>query len=257
MVFVAWQQRFDAFARHYNEMNFQTIGQAIVEKEGWTAIANQPDWGFFKFSHTDPGSSNSGLMSLVLMSYDYRAKHAGLDNTDILDSKFQDWLRTIERNLVGARSGLSDSTGNLMTSMVQRGWSTYDVIFVYESVAIDYLQRANGRYGPLKVVYPKYNMWNDNPYYVLDVPWSSPEQRKAAKMFLDFLLGEDAQRQAMTHGFRPANTNVPTNGPDSPFAKYPNLGIRPDVPGIFCEPPKAEVMESLLLAWQRSQAELH
>ncbi|MDB5298648.1 MAG: hypothetical protein JWO87_311 [Phycisphaerales bacterium] len=60
----------------------------------------------------------------------------------------------------------------------------------------------------------------------------------------------------MAHGFRPANIRVPTRTPESPFVKYESVGIRSDVPGIFCEPPRAEVIENLLLAWQRSQAEV-
>lgn len=257
MVFVSWEQRYDAFIKHYNEMNFRTIGQAMQEKSGWATIANEPEWMFFKFSHTKPDSSNSGLMTLLLMGYDYHGKQSGLNGRDITDEGFATWMRSIEKSLTGAASGLTASTGDLMTSMVQRGWSTYDVIFVYESVAIDRVKQANGRWGQLKIIYPKYNMWNDNPYCILDVPSSSEAQRRAAKVFADFLLSERVQREAMVHGFRPANVQVPTNAPDSPFTLYQNVGIRPDAPGIFCEPPKAEVIENLLLAWERSQAELH
>ena len=255
MVFVAWEQRYDAFVKHYGQMNFRTVSQAVQEKGGWETIANQPEWMFFKFSHTDPASSNSGLMTLVLMGYDYHKKHAGLDGHDVTDPAFEDWISSTEHGLSGFASGLNSSTGYLMTSMVQRGWSTYDVIFVYEAVAIDRLRQANGRWGPLKVVYPPYNMWNENPYYILDAPWSSAQQRQAARAFLDFLLSEPAQQQAMAHGFRPANVQIPTNGPDSPFVMYQNVGLRSDVPGVFCEPPKAEVIENLLLAWERSRAQ--
>ncbi len=45
-------------------------------------------------------------------------------------------------------------------------------------------------------------MWNDNPFYVLDAPWSSKEQRQAAGTFLDFLMTESIQKQSLAHGFR-------------------------------------------------------
>ena len=35
----------------------------------------------------------------------------------------------------------------------------------------------------LKIIYPPFNIWNDNPYYILNVPWNTPEQRRAAKLF--------------------------------------------------------------------------
>lgn len=257
MVFVVWQQRYEAFITRYKELNFRTIGQAVNEEGGWNAIASKPDWMFFKFSHTNPVKSNSGLATLVLMGYDFHGKGKNLGGADITEEAFQDWVRSIERALSGAASGLTDSTGTLMNSMVQRGPSTYDVIFVYENVAIDRLKQAEGRWGDLRVVYPRYNMWNDNPYYVLEVPWSSAAQRQGARAFCDFLLSEPVQREAMAHGFRPANVQVPTNGPDSPFIKYGSAGIRADVPGLFCDPPKADVIDNLLLAWQRSQADVH
>jgi hypothetical protein len=253
MVFVMWEQRHQAFLKKYPQLTFRTIAEAQAAPGGWDAIAGQPDWMFFKFSHTNPTQSNSGLMAIVLMAYDYHGKVKGIGGAQITDAAFQKWLQDVEKNLVGAASGLVHSTGTLMNAMVQRGWSTYDVIFVYESVALDRLRQADGRWGPLKVVYPKYNLWSENPYYVLDVEWSTPAHRRAAEAFLDYLRSEPVQARAMAHGFRPANVNVSTRGGDSPFEKYAAAGIRADVPGAFCEAPTADVLEGLLLAWQRSQ----
>lgn len=254
MVFVMWQQRYDAFVQHYQAVNFRNVSAAMTEPGGWQTIANKPDWGFFKFAHTHPNQSNSGLVSLVLMAYDFHGTNRALNASQITDPEFQKWLMATERNQVGAASGLIDSTGTLMNAMVQRGWSTYDCVMVYEANAVDRLRQANGRWGQLRVVYPWRNFWNDHPYYVLNVPWSTPQQRQAAAAFAKFLLTEPAQRQAMAHGFRPANVNVPTNGPDSPFVQFAGVGLQTTVPGVFCEPPDADAVETLLLGWQRSQA---
>jgi Ca-activated chloride channel family protein len=253
MVFVMWQERFDPFVARYGQVSFRTVARAMAEPGGWDTIAHRPEWGFFKFAHTHPNQSNSGLAALVLMAYDYHGTHRELTPAQITDPAFQQWLIDAERAQVGAASGLIDSTGTLMNAMVQRGWSTYDCVMVYESNAIDRLRQASGRWGPLRVVYPADNVWNDNPYYVLDVPWSTPAQRDAAGDFARFLLSEPAQREAMAHGFRPANVNVPTNGADSPWVQFADVGLRADVPGTFCEPPAAEAIDTLLLGWQRSQ----
>jgi ABC-type sulfate transport system substrate-binding protein len=118
---------------------------------------------------------------------------------------------------------------------------------------IDYLKNAEGRWGQLRVIYPEYNAWNDNPYYIIDATWSSKDQRKAAQTFLEFLLSENIQKESLTHGFRPANPTVPVKFPDSPFVKYADYGVRVDLAKI-CEPPHAEVVSNLLQSWQRSQA---
>ena len=182
------------------------------------------------------------------MAYEFQQKQKGLALADIIDPKFQTWMGNAEN----AVSGLSDSTGDMMKDMVLRGPSSYDALFVYESVAIDYLANAEGRWGELRVVYPQRNMWNDNPFYVLDVPWSTPDQRKATNAFLDFLLTEPIQKQALDHGFRPGNPQVPVKFPESPLVKYQKYGLQIDI-GATCEPPKGEVINNLLQSWQRSQ----
>ena len=249
MVFVVWEERYNAFMQKYKVMNLDTINQALQERSGWAAIANQPDWGLFKFGHTHPNESNSGLMTLVLAAYSYNHKTKDLTVGDVVNANFQQWLTTLERST----SGFSNSTGNMMKEMVLKGPSSYDALMVYEGAAIDYLKLAEGRWGQLRVVYPEYNIWNENPYYIIDVPWSTPDQRKAAQTFLDFLMSDRIQREALVHGFRPANPDVPVKFPDSPFVKFAANGVQVDLQKI-CEPPKAEVVNNLLQSWQRAQS---
>jgi ABC-type Fe3+ transport system substrate-binding protein len=247
MVFVIWEERYQAFVKKYQSLTFRTIAQAIQEKSGWEGIAGRSEWGLFKFGHTHPNQSNSGLMTLVLMAFDYQQKCRGLEMKDILDPGFQDWMRSVERGV----TGLSNSTGNMMRDMVLRGPSSYDALFVYESVVIDYLKNAEGRWGKLHIVYPNLNMWNDNPFYVLDAPWSKDEHRRAATAFLDFLMTEPIQKQSLTHGFRPGNPSVSIKQADSPFVQYGSFGLRVDLT-TSCEPPGSAVIQNLLESWQRS-----
>ena len=248
MVFVLWAERYDAFVKKYGRVDFETLARALAEPGGWDAIAQKPEWGVFKFGHTHPNESNSGLMTLVLMAYDWTKKDRDLSLKDILDPGFQQWMTGFERGV----SGLSNSTGNMMKEMVLKGPSSYDGLCVYESVAIDYLKSAEGRWGELRVAYPAHNLWSDSPYYVLNASWSSPAQRRAAGRFLDFLLSVPIQKEALTHGFRPANPDVPVRFPESPLVTYARYGLRADAP-VQAEPPKAEVINNLLAIWQRTR----
>jgi Ca-activated chloride channel family protein len=250
MVFVMWDERYRAFTQKYKAMNFTTIAQALNEKAGWNAIAQKPEWGLFKLGHTSPGKSNSGLMTLVLMAYDYSGKCRDLALKDLLDVNFQNWMMGVERGV----NGLADSTGTMMREMVLKGPSSFDAVFVYESVAIDFLKSAEGRWGELHIIYPKENMWNDNPYYIIDAPWSTKDQRAAAEVFLNFLMSEPVQRESLKHGFRPGNTNVPVIFAESPFTLYQRYGLQIE-PGSTCEPPRSEVINNLLAIWQRSQGD--
>lgn len=248
MVFVMWDERYRAFIQKYKVVSFDTINQALQEKTGWDGIAHQPDWGLFKFGHTHPNQSNSGLLTIVLAAYTFNHKTKDLTVRDVVNADFQQWLAKLERGT----SGMVNSTGNLMKEMVLKGPSSYDAAIVYENVGIDFLKNAEGRWGQIRIIYPEYNIWNENPYYIIDAPWSTLDQRKAAQTFLDFLLSERIQREALVHGFRPANPNVPVKFAESPFATYAASGVQIDLQKI-CDPPKAEVVNNLLASWQRTQ----
>lgn len=246
MVFVWWEERYQAFIRKYGSVTFDTLAKALAEPGGWATIAGKPEWGVFKLGHTHPNQSNSGLAALLIMAYDHGAKTKGLTLADILDPGFQQYMASIE----GAVTGLSPSTGTMMREMVLKGPSAFDVLLSYESVALDYLKSAEGRWGSLRIVYPARNIWNENPFYIIDAPWSSPEQRQAALAFLDFLLSDPVQRESLQHGFRPGNPAVPIKTPDSPFTVYARYGVQIE-PGSVCETPKPEVVTNLLAIWQR------
>ena len=78
LCFRSGQRKRTGFAQKYGEVSFNTIEQALNESAGWDAIAGKADWGLFKFAHTHPNKSNSGLVSLFIMAYDYHKKVKGL-----------------------------------------------------------------------------------------------------------------------------------------------------------------------------------
>jgi hypothetical protein len=250
MVFVLWKTRYDPFVAKYGKVSFQTIAAAMREPGGWGTIANEPGWGLFKFGHTHPSKSNSGLLTLVLMAYEFVHKERGLTTADVTQVPFQVWLQEFERGVVRPGGSLSNSTGNLMREMILRGPSQYDGLMVYENLVIDYLEAARQRWGDLQVTYPVPNLWNDHPYYILDVPWSNREQRAAAKQFLEFLTSEAIQRRALEHGFRPGNPAVPVRFAESPLVRHQAQGLTIDLPRVY-EPPRAEVINDLIASFRR------
>ena len=245
MVFVMWESRQQHFVTKYGKPSFRSVGQAMLEPEGWKSIARQPDWGRFKFGHTDPNLTNSGLQTLVLMAYEFSKKERSLTHEDVAQPGFQRWLYAFEKGVARPGGSLTSSTGTLMREMVLRGPSQYDCLLIYENLAIDYLDAARDRWGELHVDYPEPNIWNENPYYILDVPWSSQRQREAAGELLKFLMSETIQKRALEHGFRPGNPSVPVRFPESPLIRHVRQGLKTDLPRM-CEPPKDEVMQELL-----------
>jgi len=247
MVYVMWEDRYDAFMTKYGDLNWKTIGQALSEPTGWAAIADKPEWGVFTFGHTKPTHSNSGLMSLVLMGYDYFDVMRGLKASQVMDAGFVEWLNSTQENMDTEQT----STGRLYTDMLRYGPSSLNGVMVYENLALANIDTAKGRWGAAKVVYPKRTVWNDNPYFILDAPWSSPAHHEAAKVFQSFLLSADAQRIARDeYLFRPANVDLPIVEPGSAFDKLQDMVVV-DVPAI--RRPKEEVLNQLMQLWKRTQ----
>ena len=61
-------------------------------KTGWATIAGKPEWGLFKFGLTDPNQSNSGLMTLILLAYEFLRRLRDLIGDEIRSPAFRDYL---------------------------------------------------------------------------------------------------------------------------------------------------------------------
>jgi hypothetical protein len=249
LVFVVWKDRADALlAASGGVLTWQAIHKAVASPRGWLAIGGKGDWGFVKLGHTDPTKSNSGLQALVLMSLEFFGKTSGLTVSDILDPKYQTFVKEVERGV----SKFESSTGTFMTDMIRFGPSKYDIAVVYESLAIAELEHAQGRWGDLHVYYPAATLWSDHPLAVLAGDWVSEAQRAAAQKLVAYLHQTDVQSQALRYGFRPAEPSVPIKslGDGNPFTRLASYGVRVDVPPV-AQTPDGPVLRNLLTMWSR------
>jgi len=240
MVFVMFEDRFAAFEKKYGKLSFATLAQAYQEKNGWAGIAAKPEWGRFTFALTNPAECNSGLAVLAMMSAGFQKEDNEVTEAEIRRPEFQTYARQFVRGF-----NVPGSASQCMKNMVLKGPSAFDGVCTYECVAIDNLMNLSGRWGKLKVVYPEYNFWNDNPMYVLDVPWSSEAQRAASGKLLDFLMSEPMQAELLKYGFRPGNPKIPLLTPDSPFVKFEKDGIKIEVAQVVV-PPMAPVVRAMV-----------
>ncbi len=246
LVFIFWKERHLELRKTYPDITFANLTRAAQAGNGWEDLAGKPDWGFFQFGHTNPEKSNSGFAALVLMAYEYHNKQKDLTVDDVRDAGCRKHLIAAELLVAGLKS----STGGMMRDMVLKGPSSYDVLFAYENLAIDYLKNAQTRWGTLYVVYPQCNIWNNHPFHILQTPWTTAGQQQGARQFMLFLLSRRVQQKAVEFGFRPVHKNVDIHAADSPFKRYRGLGLQADV-GAHCQSPDAEVIQALLEIWAR------
>jgi len=251
LVLVAWKQRADVlWGRQPSISLWRNLHDALVNPQGW-AFYNHPEWGYVKFGHTNPLQSNSGFMTILLMTYGYYGKTNNLTATDILsNSDYQKWFLETESSI----GQFEYSTGPLMDKMVSYGPSTFDMVTVYEATAIEQADNAVGRYGELRVYYPPAMLWSDHPFCLLNADWVSPQQAQAAKLFIDYLTSQPAQQSAlMKYGFRPVDSSIKLEQSGSPFDRYAANGFRADLSSIpDVEIPAGNVLNTLRDFWSRN-----
>ena len=247
LVLVGWEERVKLLVGKDGALGFRELQAALDNPKNWPAFGGKSEWGFVKLGQTNPTKSNSGLQALILMAYEFHNKQSGLAVSDVLDEKFQAFVRSIQKGV----SKFGDSTGSFMEEMVLYGPSKYDLVVSYESLAIQHLANAQGRWGNLRVFYPRATMWSSHPVVLLDTDWVQPAQKQAARELVRFLRERPQQEQAERYGFRPANPEVPIrNDPASPFAKAADFGVRIDIPPVV-EPPDGPVIRNLMEMWSR------
>ncbi|MFO0959708.1 MAG: substrate-binding domain-containing protein [Isosphaeraceae bacterium] len=249
LVFAMWESRYDAFRRRYPEVSFRSIAEAMQAGDhAWERITGEIEWGRFKFGHADPRRSNSGMLALIMMAYDYHDKRRGLTRDDIANPGFRDWLLNVEEDISRPDGELIPSTGPLMKAMVQHGPSEFDCVLVYESVAVDLARAARDRWEGLKLTYAHPNLWNEHPYTILNAPWVDDDHREAAEIFLDFLLSEPVQKQALAHGLRPMHPAVSIRSAECPLNgdEAIRAGVQVDVPLNLAQPLEVDVLRDLL-----------
>jgi hypothetical protein len=251
LVLVAWKERASVlWGDNPGKDLWKHLHDVLVDPQGWAAEGH-PEWGYVKFGHTDPLKSNSGFMTILLMTYDYFGKTSGLSSNDILGNQdFQKWFLDSEATI----SQFEYSTGPLMQKMVSYGPSTYDLVAVYEAAVIGQADNAVGRYGELRVYYPPSTVWSEHPFCVLKADWVTPDKAGAAQIFVDYLTSKPMQELALLkYGFRPVDPSVPLNQPGSPFERYASDGYRSDLSGIpEVEVPAGSVLNTLLDFWSRN-----
>jgi Ca-activated chloride channel family protein len=245
VVIAMWRPMAEALGWPDESIGWSDIAELAVSDEGWAGYG-YPEWGAFKFGHTAPNRSNSGIISVIAEAYAGAGKQRDLTMEDLQDEDVKSFMSTVESAIIHYGS----STGFFATRMFERGPSYLSAAVMYENlVAAQEDKRLSGESSQLPVVaiYPKEGtFWSNHPYIALNAPWVTDEQREAAGMFEEFLLAEPQQIRSIEYGFRPADPGVPLTSPLDL-----RHGVDPQQPQTVLEVPSAEVVEGVLDLWRR------
>ncbi|PWH14430.1 MAG: VWA domain-containing protein [Anaerolineae bacterium] len=247
VVIAMWQPMAQALGWPDKAIGWADIAALATSEEGWSAYGH-PEWGEFKFGHTHPAYSNSGIVSIIAEAYAGAGKQRGLTEADLDDPKVRDLMAAVEKSIIH----YGTSTGFFAERMFERGPSYLSAAVLYENLVVaQETKRLNGQSSqiPVVAIYPKEGtFWTNNPYVVVNAPWVTAEQREAAGIFEAFLLDRPQQLKALEYGFRPADPSIPLTAPlDSQH------GIDITQPKTILEIPSAAVIDKIQTLWRETK----
>ncbi|MEI7849074.1 MAG: extracellular solute-binding protein [Chloroflexota bacterium] len=247
VVIAMWRPMAQALGWPAKTLGWSDIAQLATSADGWKTYKH-PEWGPFKFGHTHPAYSNSGIVSIIAETYAGLNKQRGLTEADLQAPELMNFMENVESSVIH----YGTSTGFFADRMFGNGPSYLSAAVMYENLIVaQETKRLNGKSSqiPVVAIYPKEGtFWSNHPYVVLNAPWVTADQKEAAGIFETFLLDKPQQLKALELGFRPADPSIPIITPIDT-----QHGADPAQPKTILEIPSASVIDGIQNLWRKAK----
>ena len=241
VVIAMWKPMAEAIGWGKRPLGWADILALSRNRKGWGTYG-YPQWGMFKFGHTHPAYSNSGIISLIAENYAANGKVRGLSEADVQSAKTAAFVSGIENSVVHYGS----STGFFGRKLFDSGPEYLSAAVLYESMVVESYSKVDSMPFPVVAIYPREGtFWSDHPVGIVNRPWVTPEQKEAAQDYINFLMAKPQQEKALTYGFRPGSTDAVVGAPID--AAH---GVDPAQPTTTLEVPSSDVIAAIQQQWE-------
>ncbi|MBX3083814.1 MAG: substrate-binding domain-containing protein [Anaerolineae bacterium] len=250
LVIMMWQPFAEALGWPKQQIGWADIAKLATSPNGW-ADYGKPQWGAFRFGHTHPDYSNSGLQTIVALAYAATGKLRGLSESDVTTAATADFIKKVESSVAHYGS----STGFFGTAMIERGPTYLSAAAVYESVVVSSysaIKKSTDGF-PLVAIYPKEGTFmSDHPLCIPNAAWVTSDQKEAAGIYRDYLLSKPIQEQALQLGFRPGDTDIAIASPIDI-----DHGVDPTQPQNLLAVPSAATTRAIRTVWSEQKRQVN
>lgn len=252
VVIAMWKPEAEALGWPRQQIGWSDIAKLSTDPQGWADYGHS-GWGDFKFGHTHPNYSNSGLDAIIAENYAATGKSASLTTADVTNAHTTDFVANVESSIIHYGDGSGDSTtGFFADEMFNKGPNYLSAAVMYENLVVEANDGKlfhNLKY-PVVAIYPKEGtFYSDHPFAILQANWVTTEKQTSALAFRDFLLAATQQRKALQYGFRPANIDFRSN----PAPLDSNHGVDPTQPQATLQVPPADVVNAIIQSWNQQK----
>jgi Ca-activated chloride channel family protein len=241
VVIAMWKPMAEALGWGQKPIGWADVVALARKPEGWASLGH-PEWGRFRFGHTHPRASNSGLIALLAETYAGAGKIGDLTLEDVRKPETMRFVEGVEQSVVHYGS----STGFFGRKMFANGPSYLSAAVLYENGVIESYDPKFKLPFPIVAVYPREGtFWSDHPVGIVERAWVTPEHREAAQAYIAFLLARPQQDRAIAFGFRPADPAIALASPIDT-----SHGVNPREPQTTLAVPEPTVVNAVLDLWQ-------
>jgi Ca-activated chloride channel homolog len=237
LVFAIWRPLAQALGWPRKKIGYADILKLATAPGGWASVGH-PEFGRFKYVHTNPDSSTSGAEAVTAAYYAFAGKKEGLTEADV--TKTAPKVKDVESSIVH----YGDSTLFIADQMCEHGIGYASAVAMEETTLLDFNRRRGCSGGKLVAVYPSEgSFYSDSPLITLN-----PAKAQAVKAFADFLNDRITPELAGRFGFRPGD---PTKKPAGRVTAA--NGVNPAQPARVLSLPEPRVLNRLLGTWHRDR----
>ena len=244
LVIAIWEPLARALGWPQKPLGWEDVLREATSPEGW-AKYGRPEWGRFKLGHTNPDFSTSGLSAVVAEYLFATGKSEGLVLADVQAPATREKVRAIEQSIVH----YGDTTLFFAEQLAKNGPAYASAVAMEEVTLLDFNLKKAGTGPRLAAIYPKEGtFFSDNPLFVLDGDWSTPEQKEGAEKLSEFLRQKTTPELAARLFFRPGD---PALAPGAPITAA-NL-VDPKQPTRTLGLPDPEVLNAIQRFWREDR----
>jgi Ca-activated chloride channel homolog len=240
VVIAMWKPMAEAMGWPAKSIGWADILELSRDSRGW-AKYGKPQFGSFKFGHTHPEYSNSGISALLATLYAGSGKARDLTLDDLRKPEVAEHLKGVQQSVVH----YGRSTGFFGTRLNEDGPGYLSAAVLYENMVIESYAKP-GQF-PLVCIYPREGtIWSDHPVGIVQREWVTADHKEAGQKLIEFLRAPEQQQKALQFGFRPAEGSI-----GAPIDA--DHGADPAEPKTILDLPGADVINASIELWRKNK----
>jgi Ca-activated chloride channel family protein len=243
LVIAMWRPVAESLGWPGRSLGWLDVGSLAADPSAWAYYSGGQFGDTLRLGHTHPGISGTGSSTLLAIVQAAESKEEAVNVDDIQRPIVQASVSAFE----AAVSWFSSSTDSLGQTMSERGVGFLGAAVMYESTVVTY----GGGDPAIVPIYPFEGTFVATHPACVDGS-ADAEAQEAARLFRDYLLGEEAQQLAVTHGLRPVSDAVIIG---APLDK--DHGIDLNQPEIVFGSPSVDTVYAVQDLWQEARKDVN